>query len=191
MNKRLHLAGWGTLLLFPALGWFILQFFEENPVDIMLRGELPIIIQFLYGLGLGVIFGKFACWVISIPALRESSEKYVRMISSLKLRLPAILFLSFCAGFGEELLFRGAIQPLLGIWLTAIIFVAIHGYINPLNWRISVYGLAMTLIIACLGWMTERWGIFSACAAHMAIDVVLFTYLVGRSRQNQFQNQHV
>jgi len=190
MNKRLLLAGWGTLLVFPVLGWFILQFFEDDPLKMMVRGQIPLILQLVYGLGLGVVFGKIASWVISLPALRDSSEKYVRMISTLNLRLPAILFLSFCAGFGEEFLFRGAIQPLLGIWLTAIIFVAIHGYINPLNWRISVYGVAMTGIIACLGWMTEIWGIFSACAAHMAIDVVLFTYLAGRSRQNNFQNQH-
>jgi len=31
-----------------------------------------------------------------------------------------------CAGIGEELLFRGAIQPLLGIWWTGLLFALAH-----------------------------------------------------------------
>ncbi|MBK7566807.1 MAG: CPBP family intramembrane metalloprotease [Bacteroidetes bacterium] len=41
-----------------------------------------------------------------------------------------MLFLSFCAGVGEELLFRGAIQPWLGIWLTALLFI-FYTDLNP------------------------------------------------------------
>jgi membrane protease YdiL (CAAX protease family) len=118
--------------------------------------------------------------------MRPIRKKYAPLIQNLKLSTTAIVLLSFCAGFGEELLFRGALQPLLGIWITAIIFVAIHGYLNPRDWRLSVYGTVMTLIIVVLGYMTEVWGIFTACAAHMAIDIVLFKYLVDSGKNSSY-----
>ncbi len=190
MKKRLLWAGWGTLLLFPLLGWFILQFFEPDALQLMFRGEISIIWQLLSGLMIGLGCGFIARFVVSRPFMENIETKYARMINQLNLNTGTIIFLSFCAGFGEELLFRGAIQPLLGIWITAIVFVAIHGYINPTNWRISIYGITMTLIIALLGWMTEIWGIWSAGAAHMAIDIVLFQHLVKQGKKyNAIQSE--
>jgi membrane protease YdiL (CAAX protease family) len=105
------------------------------------------------------------------------------LIAKFGLGWNEILFVSFCAGFGEELLFRGSLQYLLGIWTTAIIFVALHGYINPRDWRISVYGLFMTLAIASLGYATEHIGIWSAVVAHTIIDIILFRFLVNKGEK--------
>jgi membrane protease YdiL (CAAX protease family) len=181
MKSRLIWAGLITLFGFPLIGWFLLQFFHENALEIIFRGSMHALIQLPLGLGIGWCFGLIARWVITRPFMQPVEKKYALLIRSLRLNTVTILLLSFCAGFGEELLFRGALQPLLGIWITAIIFVAIHGYLNPLDWRISIYGGTMTLLIVCLGWMTEIWGIFAACAAHMAIDIVLFRFLVSRA----------
>lgn len=177
MNKRLWLAGFATLLLFPPLGWLILRFFDTDALYIMLRGEWHWSLQIILGLPIGFLIGWVAELLISRPFMEPVNDKYGRLISSLGIDKKGIIFLSFCAGFGEELLFRGALQPLMGIWITAFIFVAIHGYIHPKNWRITVYGIFMTFAIALLGYLTEWFGIFTACAAHMAIDIVLFNYL--------------
>ena len=85
-----------------------------------------------------------------------------------------IIFISFCAGVGEEILFRGVLQPLIGIWITAVLFVAIHGYLNPVNWRISIYGIYLTLVIGIIGHLTDWLGLTTAIIAHMIIDVILF-----------------
>lgn len=182
MKKRLMWAGLITLVVFPLVGWAILQFFREDPIAIMLRGSMSVGLQIIFGLVVGWIFGLIAKWVVKRPFMQPIEHKYAQLIKSLQLKPVPIILLSFCAGFGEELLFRGALQPLMGLWTTAIVFVAIHGYLNPWDWRMSVYGITMTLLIACLGLMTEVWGIFSACAAHMAIDIVLFNYLAERSK---------
>ena len=78
---------------------------------------------------------------------------------------------------GEELLFRGAIQYWLGIWLTAILFVAIHGYLNPKNWKLSIYGVFMTFAIVGIGYFFEYFGIITAMSAHFMIDVYLFSVI--------------
>jgi uncharacterized protein len=163
----------------------VLFLFGRPVLETMFRSELNIFLQIGLGLLVGSILGMGAKWVVKRPMLSPLATRYSRMMQSLNLKQGHIYFLSFCAGFGEELLFRGAIQPLAGIWITAIIFVGIHGYLNPMNWRISLYGIYMTLAIALLGYLTEWWGIFAACAAHMAIDVVLFNFLMAFAKNEE------
>lgn len=152
----------------------------------MLRSTQSIWLQIISGILLGVALGLGARSLVSQPFLAETEKKYSQIISRLRLNEWHIIFISLCAGFGEELLFRGALQPLMGIWITAIIFVAIHGYLDPRNWKMSIYGVYMTLAIAVLGYLTEYVGIIGACLAHAAIDYVLFRHLIksGKSHSN-------
>ena len=133
--------------------------------------------QILIGLAYGFITATLAWQLIKTPILEGTRTFFANLIGKLNLRLIDIVFISFCAGAGEEILFRGAIQPYLGVWITAILFVALHGYINPFNWRISVYGVLMCLIIAGIGYMNDYVGLTSAIAAHFMIDVYLFMAL--------------
>lgn len=184
MRKRILWAAFVTLLGFPLIGWGILWFFRDFPVEIIFRSRANLFIQLSGGAVLGTLLGFGAKWMVSRPFLNGTEKKYARIIANLGLGEKEIIFVSLCAGFGEELLFRGAIQPLLGIWITAFIFVAIHGYLDPRNWRISIYGAFMTLAIASLGYFTDLVGIFGACIAHAAIDYVLFKYLISIGNKN-------
>jgi membrane protease YdiL (CAAX protease family) len=177
MKGRLTGLAWVTLLGFPLIGWIILYFFRDDPLQIMFRSSSSIPIQLVIGVGSGTLLGLGARWLITRRFLNDVGIKYARIIQNFGISGVGIWFVSFCAGFGEELLFRGAIQPLAGIWVTAIVFVAIHGYLDPRDWKISAYGLFMTLAIAALGYLTEHFGIWAAATAHMMIDVVLFYYL--------------
>ena len=106
----------------------------------------------------------------------------------LRQRLPlhamsslTIVFLSLCAGIGEELLFRG---PLLfglfeyismpaGILLNAIFFVGLHGYLNPkqdLPWVLRLWLIAFA---SALGLMTISLSLVSAITAHTIYDLIL------------------
>jgi membrane protease YdiL (CAAX protease family) len=180
MRRRILIAGWGTLILFPLLGWGILQFFEDDALGMMVRSEMNFFLQIIAGAAVGVALGYLAQAIITRPFMGDIEDKYARVVSGLNLNRMHIVFLSFCAGFGEELLFRGALQPLAGVWITAIGFVALHGYLSPFSWRISLYGAFMVLAIALLGYMADGWGIIAACTAHMAIDIVLFAHLTAK-----------
>lgn len=99
------------------------------------------------------------------------------MIKDLNLQWYHILFYSFCAGLGEEILFRGAIQAYIHIWPTAIIFVLLHGYVNPKDLKTSIYGVFLILVSAGFGYMMKYWGIYAAMSAHFIYDVIMFSYL--------------
>lgn len=108
---------------------------------------------------------------------KASRVFFAELIGKLNPSYANVIFYSFCAGVGEEILFRGAIQPHLGIWLTSILFIFLHGYLNPFNWPITLYGLFMVIISSGLGYLYEIYGIYAAMMAHFVFDVVMFCYL--------------
>ncbi len=187
MKRRLYALALVTLVGFPALGWTVLGFFEDEPLQIIFRSEYSLLMQVILGLPIGVVAGLMAKWIISRPRWQKVGIKYARIISRFGLSTTGIWFISFCAGVGEELLFRGALQPLMGIWLTAFVFVAIHGYLDPRNRELFIYGIFMTITIAGLGYLVEYIGIWTAAIAHMMIDVILFYHLTGLNTDNSHQ----
>jgi hypothetical protein len=166
-----------TVIGMPLLAWIIMSFLPDFDYTSYFISDAPILKQVAVGLGFGILAAFIAQGIISLRFMRKLSFKYIEMIGSMNLSVNDIVFISFCAGFGEEVLFRGAIQPHLGVWPTAVVFVALHGYISFVNWRMSIYGIVMTAIIATIGFMVEWGGLLPAILAHTVIDVVLLLFI--------------
>jgi uncharacterized protein len=178
MSRTVFLLGISTLILFGLAGFAIIYFFHDRTFfEILFWGE-ALWVQLIAGVIYGIISAFIALGIINQPFFNKEKIYYSKLFSGLNLNLPGIIFISLCAGIGEEILFRGALQPLLGLWLTSIIFVAIHGYLNPLNWRVSIYGAAMVFIIAGMGYLFETIGLISAMTAHAVFDFILLRKLV-------------
>ena len=92
-----------------------------------------------------------------------------------------VLFYSFCAGVGEEILFRGAIQSFIYLWPTAVIFVLIHGYLNIKDKNMVIYGVFLVFISGGFGYLYKFLGIYAAISAHFIYDVVMFAYMKKKS----------
>lgn len=175
--KNILLLGVITLIGLGGLGLGLQFAFSDYDVMAFYRGYEPIWVQLFVGSIYGFI-GAYLGWkIINMRFLQPVKEKYSGMIQQMNLTGWQVIFISICAGVGEEILFRGFIQDYLGIWLTALVFVAIHGYLNPKNSRIFVYGAFMTVVIAGLGYLTENTGIIAAMAAHTVIDIYLLKKL--------------
>lgn len=164
-----------TLIGMPIIAIIIDRFSETVDLATVLIGSAPLWSQLLAGIIVGVISAVLAQAMVSLPFMQKMNVKYTSMFGNFRLTWSEILFLSLCAGVGEELLFRGAIQPLLAIIPTSILFVAIHGYLHPKNWRLSIYGLFMTGVICIIGLMAIRFGLISSMIAHTLIDVYLLS----------------
>jgi uncharacterized protein len=162
-----------TLLLFGGGGAALIHAVQGRDVLALHLGPWVPWAQLLTGLATGTVMGLFALWMVHRPFMAPILERYSSMIGPWMSRRSDRLLVSICAGVGEELFFRGALQFWLGIPVTAILFVAIHGYLDPRNWRITIYGVAMTAMIMLLGYMAEHQGLLAPMAAHTMIDVVL------------------
>ena len=163
-----------TLVGFPLVGAAIVKVFTDLDISVMMRQTVSLPKQLGLGIGIGAVMGYLAHLLTETKWVSPSASKYSSQIGKLDLNKVDMVLISICAGFGEELLFRGAIQMFFGIWPTAVLFVAIHGYLNPKDWTISIYGLLITIFIGLIGYMMEYWGIWAAIAAHAMVDLVLF-----------------
>lgn len=128
----------------------------------------------LIGYVIGALYAYFALIFMKMDFGVELPVNIERMVRNLKLNIVDCIFISFCAGFGEEILFRIGIQDYLGPIITSIIFVAIHGYLNPFNWRMSIYGIIVLPFIFILAYGLAEFGLWFCISAHFAYDFILF-----------------
>lgn len=175
MKSGVLLIGLGTLLLFGGGGWLIIELWQGGSLWDELTSGLPVYQQLFLGTGLGLLSAWLALQVIFSKFFKEHRRHYFRMISStIPLSWSVIIFLSLCAGLGEEIFFRAGLQPMLGLWLTSFVFVALHGYFSLRSLNMNVYGLLMLLVIAGFGILYTRAGLISAVVAHTVFDLIIF-----------------
>jgi membrane protease YdiL (CAAX protease family) len=175
----LFFLGAFTLIAFPLLSW-IIMFIIPNSYQVSFdtlfqihKSDYGLIPLFL---SLGIVFGLVVIWLTELDYFEKSMQKYKNLLGDYKLTVFYVFFLSICAGVGEEIFFRGVVQPVIGVWLTALFFVAIHGYFSIKNKRINIFALLLTCFIALIGWSAKEYSIWLAIAAHFSYDLVLLFY---------------
>lgn len=174
MSKyKVYLMGIFTLLMAPA-GWVLNGM---KPLTDFLQLDRINYTWLLIGIEYGLLFGIFMLIITNTENAKRAFSHQLRLIKSLNLNLFDILFLSLCAGFGEELLFRVGVQTYLHPVLATIFFVAIHGYLLPNDWDVTKYGILVTLFILSLAYALPReQGLWFCIAAHASYDFILFYF---------------
>ena len=121
----------------------------------------------------------------ALDAIQETLDQHL-MPKLAHAELPGILALALAAGFGEELLFRGWLQPRVtdlvgypeGVWAGILVASIAFGVCHWMNWT---YALLATLIGIYLG-VVAHWtgGILAPSVAHAAYDFVVLWLMLGR-----------
>lgn len=101
----------------------------------------------------------------------------VRALLGAPIPLPAVLIVSASAGIFEELFFRGVLQPILGLWPTAVLFVLLHGYVQWKSWRHLLFTALVILLSAGLGYLAREVALSAAMLAHAVYDVAMLELL--------------
>jgi membrane protease YdiL (CAAX protease family) len=119
-----------------------------------------------------------AILVARLPVFERVRRLAHHALEGIEPRWHTMLAVALAAGIGEEIFFRGALDPVAGRWLTAAAFVAIHGALRIRN-RNSI-AFAVFLYAASVGLSAlNRWqGLECAMAAHAAYDLVMLAWLV-------------
>jgi uncharacterized protein len=176
-QRNLFLLGIFTLFGFGGIGLAILYFAEDvTPITFFSAGS-----NYIKQIGFGTLFGitsaVAALWMVNLKWFAGEMQFFSDLINKLAPTYAHAVFYSICAGVGEEILFRGGIQPYLGIWVTSFVFILLHGYINPFNLALTVYGIFMVFISAGLGYLFEMYGIVASIVAHFLFDLVMFVFM--------------
>lgn len=174
-DKTILILGAITLYGFSLIAFLIIFLFSESTFyDLVFRGQ-SIFTQLLHG----SIYG-FLAYIAILPFIKtdflgDLSES-VELFAS-RMTIEQIIFISFAAGVGEELLFRVALQHFWGIWFVAFLFVLIHGYLSLKDFKVFLYGLMMVFISAGFGYMANQYGILSSITAHFWIDFLILFFI--------------
>lgn len=183
-KSTLYLFGLVTLLIFPipTLAWF--YFYHDQSLGEILQVQNFTAYPLLTGTIIGAVYAYLASFVMKSDVFDRSGINVEKIVRSMNLNLLDCIFISLCAGIGEELLFRSGVQYYLGPIWTSIIFVAIHGYLNPRNWRVSIYGLIVLPFILVISYGFYEFGLWFSIAAHTAYDFVLF-WIISNTSANE------
>jgi membrane protease YdiL (CAAX protease family) len=129
----------------------------------------------LIGQGLSLVAAAGSYALFRYTATSESTARTIASYQRLDLRGLNPLWIALAAAIGEEMLFRAALQPLLGLWITSLIFLVTHMPIYgfrrldkaALTQAATVFGgsLMLGLIFDHVGWL-------AAMLVHLWIDIV-------------------
>lgn len=162
-------------LLVPLVFVAILYYFNATTFMIpVVIGKANVWIQVFAGVAGGFLLSGITWLMGKWKYLDDVNFNYTLRLGIFNFSLQEILFLSFCAGVGEEIVFRGMIQPWLGILTTSFMFIALHGYMSYSSWPKVIFGLILFAVGTILGILGEYLGLLAAIVAHIIYDVIAF-----------------
>ncbi|QEG34369.1 CPBP family intramembrane glutamic endopeptidase [Bythopirellula goksoeyrii] len=171
-------TGLGFLgVLVAWLGSISLQGRLSFTLDSVLRGivaSLPMIL---------LLLAAYEVDWKPLAKLRRNVEHVVRELFA-GCGWMEFLLVSLAAGLGEEILFRGALQPLFISWTTLWIGVILTALLFGLAHAMSTaYFLAATVIGLYFGWLAWAYeDLVAPIVAHAFYDFVALVYVSYRAR---------
>ncbi|MCE5301201.1 MAG: CPBP family intramembrane metalloprotease [Spirochaetia bacterium] len=160
----------------------VVAFFRHIPLPSIINSAAPAWPAVAAGAAAGLPLGLLVSFTGSkITLFKSVYELLSTMFTTYNLKLFDIIIISVTAGICEEILFRGVLQTMWGIRITSFVFILLHGYFNPTDWKMSVFGLVMFALSLLIGTVYIHYGLFAAMAFHVAYDVGAMV-VVGQSR---------
>ncbi len=107
---------------------------------------------------------------VTEPSAFESQVRGARMLLE-NLSSPLLLgaLLAMSVGVGEEILFRGALQPIFGLAISSLLFVAMH-----LQYSFTPAALILLVVSLGFGLLRTRYSTTAAIIAHAAYNAIPF-----------------
>jgi membrane protease YdiL (CAAX protease family) len=133
------------------------------------------------GAGIGITFILFGAvfwigffWVRMTPQDVYNQQTQVSGLISASVTTLFLAFqLAVTAAIGEEIAFRGALQPVFGLWPTAIIFSLIH-----IQYTLTPATLVIVIVAVGFGWLRRRYNTTVAIVAHFLYNFGLLALAI-------------
>ncbi len=128
-------------------------------------------------------------WALFTPRdVLDSQTKVSQLIGESINTLAMAFLLSLTAAIGEEIAFRGALQPIFGLWPTSLLFALVH-----IQYALTPATLIIIVVGIGLGWLRRRYNTTTAIVAHFLYDfaplvlAIYANYARDVLKQNIFQ----
>lgn len=132
----------------------------------------------LSGVGLFVVMNLLSSlwmWLVTPEQLAEQTAAAEQIVRAYGGTLVGGFVLALLSGVGEEILFRGAAQPVFGIWVASIYFAIVH-----LQYAFTPASVIILLVSFGFGWIRYKYSTTAAIISHVLYNLLpfLFIYLL-------------
>lgn len=130
---------------------------------------------FLVGVGLFIlqmVIGSVWVMLSDPETLRQQTAAAEQIFQAFSGSLLAGLILALSASIGEEILFRGALQPVFGLWLTSLFFALLHTQYTLTPASVIIFGVALGF-----GWVRRRHSTSAAIIGHFVYNFIPFLFV--------------
>jgi uncharacterized protein len=153
------------------------------------RGRLPVSLpqpwlplapprDVLYSVALGSTLGTLLAvgTRFSVPRFAWAKNLHLELRPFARDVSPVgIVMLALTSALGEELLFRGLLQPYLGLWLQALLFGVLHQMAGPSRWVWATWATLVGLLFGGIFALTGS--LAGPIAAHALVNGLNLSYL--------------
>jgi membrane protease YdiL (CAAX protease family) len=163
-----------TCVVFSLCALLIIFVAQAEPLSAF-RGPMSVGEQLLVGLGLSALAVVASYASFRLTAQSEATKNTIIAYGRLDLSGRNPVWISLAAAIGEELLFRAALQPLLGVWITSLVFLLTHTPVyqfRKVNGPTLVQAAGVFGASVALGLIYQYVGLLAAMMVHAALDVV-------------------
>lgn len=135
--------------------------------------RLPTLSDISWGIGMGLLLYlalivMAMVWALLIPAEQlQQQSAAAEQIAQAFSTLPLALLLSITAAVSEEILFRGALQPVFGLGITSIFFALVH-----MQYALTPATVIIFVVALGLGWLRQRQSTTAAIIAHFVYNFI-------------------
>ena len=184
----------GIFLLFAVLGtgFLMRRRLGATLERLGLRG--PTLVELLVAAGMAFLLYCAAmtigiAWELSTPRDVLQKQTQVSELIGESINTLGMAFLvSITAAVGEEIAFRGALQPIFGLWPTAILFALVH-----IQYALTPATLIIVVVGVGLGWVRRRYNTTASIVVHFLYNfgqlalAIYANYASNALHQNIFQ----
>lgn len=172
-----------------SLAFLVTYLFRPRPLLAIVSAGTSLDRQVVWGVVIGLVVA-IPVWV----AIRNITvfAGFRDQMRALALRMDLggfnPLWFGLCAGVGEEALCRGALQPLLGVWWTSLLFTLAHyrtGSFRSMSPSQCGYAVFVFVASVLMSYVLIELGLIAAAVAHATVDVVGIVLLRSDIRRHQ------
>ncbi len=153
---------------FIVAGYLVAWLSGKRITFVPAPGLGPILTEVAIGLGTAVTLLIATRLAERLPFARDMEDEFRRILG--RLEIGEILLLAIASGLGEEILFRGVLQPVIGYIPASVIFGVIHTGPSRKFVAWTVFALAIGFLFGAI--VLWRGSILSVVTAHALVNGV-------------------
>ena len=173
INGAILLANFAPLVVLALLGvgWYTRRNFNE----ILARLGLSTPTLEDIAVGVGAAVGLFILqifmamiWLLIVgeSTFEEQTEASQAIGESIN-TIWLVLGVATTAAIGEEIAFRGALQPIFGLWWTALFFTLIH-----MQYTLTPAAIIIFVVAVSFGFMRRHFSLYTCIIAHFLYNFI-------------------